>query len=208
MLPTVPRSPLALAVLGLLAYRPLHPYGVQSLIKQWGKDEVINVSQRASLYKTFSRLQKAELIAVLQTERDQQYPERTVYELTEQGRVVLGEWMAETLSTPRDEFPEFPAALTFLPLLSPERTRELLGRRKAHLTARLREYETTLAAEPAPGTGRVPRVSMLETEYLRAVTAAEVDWIAQVIDGLRDGRITWNDEKIRQYASEDPFADS
>jgi hypothetical protein len=52
---------------------------------------------------------------------------------------------------------------------------------------------------------------MLETEYLRVVTAAEVGWMAQVIDGLRDGRITWNEEELREYASahtDDPFADS
>ena len=81
-------SPLALAVLGLLVVGPLHPYGMQRLIKQWGKDEVVNVGQRANLYKTIRRLQDAGLIAVLQTERDQRYPERTVYELTDAGRTA------------------------------------------------------------------------------------------------------------------------
>jgi hypothetical protein len=37
-------SPLALTVLALLHYQPLHPYGIQRLIKQWGKDQVVNVS--------------------------------------------------------------------------------------------------------------------------------------------------------------------
>src|SRR5215469_4442348 len=76
-------SPLALAVLSLLHAAPLHPYGIQRLLKQWGKDHVINVGQRANLYKTIRRLDQAGLISVRQTERDQQYPERTVYELTE-----------------------------------------------------------------------------------------------------------------------------
>src|SRR5215510_9544434 len=49
-------SPLALTVLALLHYRPLHPYGVQRLIQQWGKDQVVNVGQRASLYRTIDRL--------------------------------------------------------------------------------------------------------------------------------------------------------
>lgn len=40
-------SPLALTVLALLHHEPMHPYAVQRLIKQWGKDQVVNVSQRA-----------------------------------------------------------------------------------------------------------------------------------------------------------------
>ena len=49
-------SPLALAVLSLLRVGPLHPYGIQRLIKEWGKDEVVNVGNRANLYKTIKRL--------------------------------------------------------------------------------------------------------------------------------------------------------
>ena len=55
-------SPLALAVLSLLHAAPLHPYGMQRLLKQWGKDHVINVGQRANLYKTIRRLDQAGLI--------------------------------------------------------------------------------------------------------------------------------------------------
>ena len=55
--PPAPRSsPLALTVLALLHYQPLHPYGIQRLIKQWGKDQVVNVEQRTSLYRTIERL--------------------------------------------------------------------------------------------------------------------------------------------------------
>src|SRR4051794_33889430 len=140
------RSPLALAVLGVLAYRPLHPYGIQALLKKWGKDQVINVGQRAALYKTINRLHDAGLVAARQTERDQQYPERTVYELTDQGRGVLRQWMGEMLSTPRNEFPELPAALSFLPLLTPEDTLRLLEQRKTLLAERLDGLRAALGA--------------------------------------------------------------
>ena len=112
-------SPLALAVLSLLQAAPLHPYGIQRLLKLWGKDNVINVGQRANLYKTIRRLDQAGLIAVRQTERDQQYPERTVYELTDAGRQVTKEWLTDMLARPRNEYPRFPAALSFIMLLSP-----------------------------------------------------------------------------------------
>src|ERR1039458_7890841 len=79
-------TPLGLAVLGLLQVGPLHPYGIQRLIKLWGKEKVVNVGQRANLYRMINRLNEAGLIVVRQTERDQQFPERTVYELTDEGR--------------------------------------------------------------------------------------------------------------------------
>ena len=75
-IPGAPRSsPLALTVLALLHYQPLHPYGIQRLIKQWGKDQVVNVEQRTSLYRTIERLLAAGLITVRETERDPRYPE-------------------------------------------------------------------------------------------------------------------------------------
>src|SRR5215468_1035675 len=63
-LPAPRSSPLALTVLALLHYQPLHPYGIQRLIKQWGKDQVVNVEQRTSLYRTIERLLAAGLITV------------------------------------------------------------------------------------------------------------------------------------------------
>ena len=69
---------------------------------------MVNVGQRANLYRTINRLQEGGLIAVRRTERDQQFPERTVYELTDDGRRTAREWLTEMLSTPRNEFPDFP----------------------------------------------------------------------------------------------------
>ena len=42
------RSSVALAVLAMLYEAPMHPYRMQQLIIERGKDEVINVTQRAS----------------------------------------------------------------------------------------------------------------------------------------------------------------
>ena len=178
----------------------MHPYGIQQLIKQWGKDQVINVGQRSTLYKMINRLCEAGLIAVHGTSRDQQYPERTSYELTDAGRAALRQWMAEILSTPRNEFPEFPAALSFLPMLTPKETAEHLAARREHLTQKLAERDALLATE-LEGFD-LPRVTMLETEYLRAVTQAELDWIDQVLAGLHEGSITWSREELQAAAAQ------
>lgn len=104
----------------MLYEAPMHPYLMQRLIKERGKDLVINVAQRASLYQTIQRLTREGLISARQTLRDERRPERTVYEITNAGRTTLFAWMRQVLSAPAIEYPEFPAAVSFLALLPPE----------------------------------------------------------------------------------------
>jgi DNA-binding PadR family transcriptional regulator len=200
MTTTFRRSPLALAILGLLEDGPLHPYGMQQLIRQWGKDQVINVEQRASLYKMINRLCEGDLIRAVGTTRDTQYPERTSYELTDAGRAASRQWMTEILSTPRNEFPEFPAALSFLPMLTPATTAELFSRRRDQLVARLADRDAAIATEFEGF--QIPRVTLLETEYLRAITQAELQWVEAVLAGLRDGSITWSRAELQAIAAQ------
>jgi DNA-binding PadR family transcriptional regulator len=198
-------SPLAVAVLSLLHAGPLHPYAIQRLIKEWGKDQVINVGQRANLYKTIKRLQDAGLVAVLQTERDQRYPERTVYELTDAGRAAAPAWITDMVAAPRNEFPQFPAALSFLMLLAPDEALRALEQRAAALTGALRDVEASL--EQFGGT--LPRVTLMDDEYERAVTSAELAWLTGIIEDLRSGRLTWNYDMFAEAADllPDPDAD-
>lgn len=191
------RSPLALTVLALLQYKPLHPYGIQQLIKQWGKDQVVNVRQRASLYRVIGQLLDAGLIAVLQTGRDHAYPERTVYQITDTGRATARTWLLDMLAEPEQGFPEFPAALSHLLMLTREEITGALDRRSRALAAALERYDATLASQQEH---RLPRITALETEYLRAVTAAEAQWVRSVTDDLRAGRLTWSAQALTTLA--------
>jgi DNA-binding PadR family transcriptional regulator len=189
-------SPLALAVLSLLHAAPLHPYGMQRLLKLWGKDHVINVGQRANLYKTIKRLDQAGLIAVRQTERDQQYPERTIYELTEAGRQAAADWLTDMLAKPRNEYPQFPAALSFIMLLSPAEATIVLEQRAAALRGELAAIEADITAA-----GALPRVVLMDDEYRRAMAAAELAWIGGVIADLRSGSLGWSYEDFADLAT-------
>jgi DNA-binding PadR family transcriptional regulator len=190
-------SPLALTVLGMLHTQPLHPYGIQRLIRQWGKDQVVNVGQRASLYRTIDRLQAAGLVTVRETERGQQYPERTIYEITDAGRAVTREWLAEMLAVPKPEFPDFPAALSHILMLTPQEALPLLEQRETALTAIHQGLEAGMAA--ANG---LPRVVMLESEYVLATATTQLDWIRSVIEDLRSGKLSWSAEELRPLAEE------
>jgi DNA-binding PadR family transcriptional regulator len=188
-------SPLALAVLSLLHAAPLHPYGIQRLLKQWGKDHVINVGQRANLYKTIRRLDEAGLIAVRQTERDQQYPERTVYELTEAGRQATQGWLSDMLARPRNEYPQFPAALSFIMLLSPADAEAVLEQRAAGLRSELAGLEANIAE-----VAFLPRIVLMDDDYQRAMLSAELAWLESVIEELRSGSLKWGYEDFAELA--------
>jgi DNA-binding PadR family transcriptional regulator len=202
MPPSPPRpSPSGLTVLALLGAGPLHPYGMQRLIKSWGKDEVVNIGQRANLYKTIRRLHEAGLIAVRQTERAQQYPERTVYELTEEGRRTGLRWLRDMLAAPRSEYPAFPAALSFAMILDPGELAGELARRLAAVQARLAQLDSQLQEYRET----LPRIALIETEYQHAVVHAEVRWLSSVIDDLQSGKLSWDQDQIAAQAAETFF---
>jgi DNA-binding PadR family transcriptional regulator len=185
------RSTLALVLLALLAEEPMHPYRMQQMIKQRGKDKIANVAARNSVYQTIDRLLRAELITVRETSRDERRPERTVYELTGAGEDALRAWTSGMLSAPAREFPEFPAALAFLAILEPAEVGRLLA-------ARRREVELRLAAVTGQAPPGLPRLFLIEDEYRAAMMRAELAWLAAVVDDLATGRLTWDEELIRK----------
>lgn len=201
---TVRPSPLAVAVLSLLHAGPMHPYAMQRLIKLWGKDRVVNVGQRANLYKTIRRLEEAGLVTVLHTERDQRYPERTVYQLTDEGRIAARDLLSRMVARPRNEFAQFPAALSFVMLLGPEDALAAMEQRAQVLTDTLAAIDNDLAQYA----GTLPRVTLMDDEYRRAVTAAELAWLRGVIEDLKAGSLTWNFEMFADIAAELPGADT
>ncbi|WP_377520198.1 PadR family transcriptional regulator [Priestia megaterium] len=82
----IKKSPLALAILCLLIEEPMHPYRMQQLIKERGKDEVINVRYRNSIYQTIDRLHRDRAIVIQEKKQNEGRPDLIVYEVTEEGR--------------------------------------------------------------------------------------------------------------------------
>jgi hypothetical protein len=120
-----------------------------------------------------------------------------VYEITDAGRATARTWLLEMLARPEQEFPDFPAALSHLLMLTREEMTDALDRRYHALTAATDGYDAVLAAQDEAG---LPRITALETDYLRTVTAAEAQWVRSVADDLRAGRLTWSAEMLTTLA--------
>ena len=190
------RSSLGLMVLWQLVAEPMHVYRMQKLFEQQGKDRVVNVRARASLYQTLERLMRLGLVEVHETVRREGYPDRTVYAITDAGREVAREWLREMLSATTGEYPDFIAAVSILFGLAPDDARAQLELRAERLASELAETEVQLAENP-----QVPRLFLLEEEYRRAVQQAELAWLRDVIADMAAGRLTWSEEWLREIFS-------
>jgi DNA-binding PadR family transcriptional regulator len=195
--PTTPKSSsLGLIVLWQLFEGPMHAYRMQKMFEAQGKDRVVNLRSRASLYQALERLERHGLVEVHETRRAEGYPDRVVYAITDVGRDVARQWLREMLHDTEGEYPEFIAALSILFGLEPDDARAELELRAEKLQAALDATKRGLAVAD---TG-LPRLFLLEEEYRKAMLEAELSWLGGVIDDLREGRLTWSEEWLRELA--------
>ncbi|WP_285487391.1 PadR family transcriptional regulator [Amycolatopsis taiwanensis] len=179
---------LALAVLGLLQEQPMHPYEMASLLKERHKDSSFKVNS-GSLYDTVEALVRHGWIEPVETARDGRRPERTVYAPTEVGQSEFVRWIDELIRTPVTEYPKFMAAVSYLGALGPDGAAEALAERVEQLGRRIEETKAVLAG--TVGSGRVPRLFMIEVECALNAWEAELAWTRRTIGEIRDGSLYW-----------------
>ena len=180
------RSPLALVVLGLLAEEPLHPYAMRQRISERAHDRLPGV-RLASLYDVVQRLADAGLVNAGEPSREGNRPERVSYVITDAGHEALTGWVAESLEDPA-RADEFPAALSFMYALGPDRVTEILRARAHALSESIAAAEAALADAERGG---VPPIFLSEHRYQLTLRRAERDWIAAFTEALRTGALSW-----------------
>ncbi|WP_127794690.1 PadR family transcriptional regulator [Agromyces sp. LHK192] len=187
--PTQPTqlTPLALAALALLAEREMHPYEMFQLMQLRREERVVKVNA-GSLYRAVERLDRDGLIESTAIERDGNRPERTVYRVTDAGRDAMLENLAALLSAWRNEYPSFPLAIGGAHHLPLPEVIDLLEQRRASIAEWLDVLDTSRRVVAEKG---VPRRFVLDIHYLRAMIAAEDDWLAGLLVELRAGDIDW-----------------
>ena len=184
-------NPLALAVMALLYERPMHPYEMVSLMRERGKHESVRL-RYSSLYSVVAALEREALISSRETVREGRRPERTVYELTEEGRVEFLSWLRELLSEPAKEYTRFAAGLSFLAAVPPAEAAELLRRRARLLEGEVEEMRSRLDEVAEQG---LSRLFLVESEHELILREAELSWVRgllrEIEDGTLDGLKQW-----------------
>ncbi|MVU82437.1 PadR family transcriptional regulator [Nocardia sp. ET3-3] len=179
------RTPVTLAVLGLLAEKPRHVYEMRMVMRERGHDEVLKL-KNASMYDALPRLLDAGLIEVEAAAREGNRPERTVYRSTAEGRRRLAEWLRELLSDPVHDQAAFTAALGFMFALPRAEVAELVSERARRIDARVTAVDDAIAAA-----GAVPAIFLTDQTYGQTLRRAERDWLLEFADDLRTGRLRW-----------------
>ena len=103
------------------------------------------------------------------------------------------------IRTVRNEFPEFPAALSFIPMLSADDAR----RQTAGATARPGQGDrgdARTVAEDLNEKYQLPRLFAIEDEYRLAMLEAEHRWVSGILDDLASGELYWDGDTIRAWA--------
>lgn len=184
-------TPLAVAALALLAEGPTHPYEMYQTLLLRSEDRLVKV-RPGSLYHTVDRLARQGFVRATGTEREGNRPERTTYEITDEGTRALGERVAEVIATPLNEYPEFPLALGESHNLPVETVIGLLRSRVALIRSDIAELDEAIAAMRAK---HLPAKYWVDVRYLRAMAEADAATLQALIDDLVSGEISWDEEK-------------
>jgi DNA-binding PadR family transcriptional regulator len=176
-------NPLALAVLVTLAERPMHPYEVAQTLRQRAKQESVRLNY-GSLYAVVEALEKRGLIRAKETVKDGKRPERTIYEMTDDGEREMVDWMTELIGVPIKEYPAFMAGLSFLPALGPDDALAALRIRADVLTVKLAGLKGSMEATKKAG---LPRLFELEVEYEEELLSAERKFVRALIEDIEAG---------------------
>ncbi len=178
-------NPLALAVMALLYERPMHPYEMVSVMRERGKHESVRL-RYSSLYSVVDALGREGLISPRETVREGRRPERTIYGLTEAGRVEFLSWLRELLRVPVKEYTQFAAGLTFLPAIPPAEALTLLEERVLRLEGEVEAMRARLDAVMDQG---LARLFLVETQHELVLREAELAWVRELARKIRNGTL-------------------
>ena len=179
-----PANALSLAVLTLLFEKPMHPYEMSTTLRHRSKEESIRLNY-GSLYAVVESLRKKGLIAARETLREGNRPERTVYELTDDGATAMRDWLSEMLRDPTPQFTDFEAALSLMGAIPPDEALALLKLRLKALRITSNQYDGVRAHLPEG----FPALFMVEGDYSEAVRRAEIGFVEKLVDDIEHDRL-------------------
>lgn len=178
-------NPLALAVLGCLAWGPRHPYDIAGVLRARGQDAGLRLSY-GSLYSVMTSLRARGLVRETEMYRDGGRPPRTVYGLTDDGDRELVSWLSDVLSTPGRDVGSLGPGLSMLVWLSPDVVIGLLEQRAERLRFELRAVQ---AARDAAVERGLADLMSVEREYRAGLLRAELDFTTALTHGVRAGEL-------------------
>jgi DNA-binding PadR family transcriptional regulator len=180
-----PRELVELVVLGLACERPRHPYDMQREIRQRGNTFVRGLPR--SLYHAVDALTQQGLVRAVDVSSEGGRPERTTFAATTAGRAAYRERLLALLEAPSDQA-TFHATLSLVAGLDAASVADALERRAQAIDEELADARARLDE----ASSWLPRIVLIEVEYLRSQLAAEREWVRSIVAEARGGTLSWS----------------
>jgi DNA-binding PadR family transcriptional regulator len=169
---------LKFGVIGLLAEEPLHGYEVKNRFEAMlGGTWEVNIGQ---VYTTLQRLERDGLVRPLGARGDRG---KLLYELSDPGRKVLDEWLAQADTGPQQLHEDIYVKLLVAARVANGGLNPLLGRQKRAYLQRLRDLNRL--EDRARHDGRNDLARLVRGALLHA--EADLKWIDELSEELNSG---------------------
>jgi len=186
-------SSIALIVLGLLDQGPLHPYEILRIMRKH-RDDLRVPTSVGSIYHAVERLEREGYVTALSTAREGARPERTTYEITDDGRAEHRRRTRELLRTVTPEYPAFDVGLGQADALEAAEVVALLRERLDTVREEHAAYDAALGSTIEGG---VPRRYLLDALYELDQRATQIAWIERTVAEIESGELDWTTKPPR-----------
>jgi len=185
-----------LLVLGVVRlHGQAHGYQVRRDLLTWSADSWARV-QPGSIYHALKKMTKEGLVEEVATEGGAG-PERTLYQLTEDGETEFMTLLSRSLSEPERDYESLNAAVTFLPTLTRPAAITLLTLRMTRLEGQSAAARQLLGSSDGMR-GKPEHVGELFRLWEMTIEAA-LRWTQDLVDRLKTGKYVMADDKAPHF---------
>ena len=162
-----------LVILGLLQNHPMYGYELKSMIE----DHMADWTSIAfgSIYFALNKLSEEGLIVKVATEQEGNRPSRTIYEITDEGRMEFMTLLRRQWTEMKQEYYDFDIALFFQEYLSTAEIISMMNGKIKGLEAAIKHLESH-RAESLTNT-EVPRTAAAIFDHSLIHMKAELEWL-------------------------------
>jgi DNA-binding PadR family transcriptional regulator len=177
-----------LIILGLLRERPYYGYELKRAMKERYVDEWTQLAF-GSIYYALRQMTQEGLVQPEATERDGNRPSRTVYSITQVGRLEFTRLLREAWQAPATMSPELMRiCILFMQELPAEEIRTHLTHRA---TALIRSIEHLKHVGQEVSAKGAPWTAQYIVSYDIGLWQKSLEWIQGLLEDIQSGRITW-----------------
>ncbi|BDO41418.1 PadR family transcriptional regulator [Cellulomonas sp. NTE-D12] len=184
-------SVVAVMTLALLHEEPMHPYEVFRTLEQRAETRLTRVTVGA-VYHAVERLVADGLAEAVGTERQGRRPERTTYRATDAGTAALIPRLTGLLADDERTYPPFAVGLAEAPHLPRDQALAALAARRQRLAAAHESATSTLTHLRTER--ELPLRFVLDVDHERAMLAAEIAWLDDVVARLEADPEPWESD--------------